>query len=263
MKANESKFSTTEYIDTGISALNGLLGGGIALGCITEFFGVPSVGKSTLAQQIITQAQKQKRPCLFSDTEFQFTQRYAESLGVDCAELDLTQNRIAEETFDAIEDWITKNKGGLVVLDSMGGVLPKEEAEKSAEGKSIGLQSRLMAAFCRKAIGLLAENNNALIIVNHEVLNLNTGAIGSSGGAKLAHHKRYSIRLKPQYGKQSNRAVDGSKRNKFIEAELKKEKGSDTSEGKKVELLYEKGRGFINSEEITQVKRGRPKTIKE
>lgn len=259
MKAKESKYDTQEHVSTGIKELDSLLGGGIALGCITEFFGSQSVGKSTLALQIIAQAQKAGHPCLFSDTEFNFSSLFASHLGVNCEELDLTQFRLGEDTFDAIEEWVKTHKNGIAVLDSMGGILAKEEAEKTSEGRTVGLQSRLMASFCRKIIGLLAENQCALIVVNHEVTNINTGAIGSSGGAKLTYHKRYSVRMRNAFGKQASRATDGSKRKKFIELELKKEKGTETREGKKVEVIYEKGRGFVNPEEATVLKRGRPK----
>jgi len=247
-----------EYIKTGLHALDDLLGGGVSLSCITEIYGLQSVGKSTLALQIVAAAQKAGHPCLFSDTEYQFTSDYAASLGVINSELDLTRMRLAEDTFDAIQTWTENHKRGLIVLDSMGGVLPREESEKGAEGKSIGLQSRLMAAFCRKIIGLLDENKCSLLVVNHEVTNIATGAIGSSGGAKLSYHKRYSIRLRPLFGKQGSRASDGTKRIKPIEAELKKEKNIDTREGKKIELTFEAGRGFVNPDEVTQVKRGRP-----
>lgn len=260
MKASEL-IGKQEYIKSGFTVLDELLGGGISKGYITEFYGNWGVGKSTLALQIIASAQKAGHECMYSDTEYAFTVEYAESLGVDCKELEFTQLRFAEETFDAIEEWATSHKDALIVLDSMGGVLPKEEGEKSAEGKTIGLQSRLMAAFCRKMIGILAENKIALLIVNHEVTNISTGSIGSSGGAKLAFHKRYSVRMKSAYGKQSSRTTDGSKRNKYIEAELKKEKGMDTREGRTCELVIELGRGFVNPEDITQVKRGRPAKI--
>lgn len=254
MKASEVELGR-KVIPTGVTALDSLLGGGVEQGCITELFGVTGVGKSTLALQIIAAGQIKGIPCLFSDTEFQFTPQYASSLGVDCSLLDITRMRIGEDTFDAIEGWIGDNPGGLVVLDSIGGVLPREEAEKGSDDRVIGLQSRLMSAFCRRMIGLLAETSSTLIVVNHEVTNLSTGRIGSSGGHKLEHLKRYSIRLKPQFGKQSSRAADGTKRNKYIEAELKKEKSMEAAEGMKVSLLYEKGRGFVN--EAAPVKRGR------
>lgn len=262
MKAEELE-TKREYIKTGLVELDSLLGGGLELGCISELYGLQSVGKSTLALQIVAAAQKAGHPCLFSDTEYQFTSDYAASLGVNNSELDLTRMRLAEDTFDAIQTWIENHKRGLIVLDSMGGVLPREESEKGAEGKSIGLQSRLMAAFCRKIIGLLDENKCALLVVNHEVTNIATGAIGSSGGAKLSYHKRYSIRLRPLFGKQGSRTADGSKRTKPIEAELKKEKNIDTREGRKIELIFEAGRGFVNAEEVTVLKRGpKPKASK-
>jgi recombination protein RecA len=246
MKANEAKVWGLEKVVTGVTALDEILGGGVTLGCITEFFGPPSVGKSTLALQVIAAAQKAGRPCMFADTEFSFTPAFAESLGVDCSKLELTQFRLGEETFDAVIAWITENQGGVVVLDSIGQILPREEAEKPAEGKTIGLQARLMGAFCRRAVGLLAENDVSLILVNHEVINITTGAVGSSGGAKLAFAKRYSIRLRGKFGAANSKKDDGSTRLKTIEAELKKEKGADTHEGKKIDFYYEKSSGFIN-----------------
>ncbi len=256
MKGTESVIAKQEFICTGIDAFNGLVGG-LPVGCITEIYGVPSVGKSTLALQIIGAAQKLGHKCLFSDTEYSFTPDYATLLGVDCSKLELTQFRLGEETFDAIEEWAAEKKDSVIVLDSMGGILPREESEKTAEGRTLGIQSRLMAAHCRKMIGLLAMNRNSYLIVNHEVVNIGTGAIGSSGGAKLSHHKRFSIRLRPMFGKNVSRATDGAKRVKPIEAELKKEKSMDTREGRKAELIYEAGKGFVN--EATPVTRGRPK----
>ncbi|WP_447498036.1 hypothetical protein, partial [Clostridioides difficile] len=64
--------------------------------------------------------------CLFSDTEYSFTPDYATLLGVDCSKLELTQFRLGEETFDAIEEWAAEKKDSVIVLDSMGGILPKE-----------------------------------------------------------------------------------------------------------------------------------------
>ncbi len=257
MKANEAIYSNAGHIETGLVEIDSLLGGGIALGKITEFSGSYGVGKSTLALQIIGEAQK-KHECLYAENEFQFTPEYAELLGVDTKELDLVQVRIAEEALDAIEEWATTHKNGLIILDSIGGLLPKEESEKSSEGRSIGLQARLIASFCRRMIGILAENKNALVVINHQFTDVGTGRLKSSGGEKLAYHKAFWVTLKPTFGKQSSRATDGSKRNKYIEAELRKEKGMTTTEGKKVSLTLELNRGFVNADEVTVLKRGRP-----
>lgn len=261
MKATDSIYGKAGNIDTGLIALNELLGGGIALGKITEFSGSYGVGKSTLALQVIGNAQK-KHDCLYADTEFTFTQEYAELLGVDCKELDLLQFRLAEDSLNAIEEWATAHTNSLIVLDSVGGLLPREESEKGAEGRSIGLQARLLASFCRRIIGILAENKNALVVINHQFTDVSSGRLKSSGGEKLAYHKSFWITLKASFGKQSSRATNGSKRNKYIEAELRKEKGMTTTEGKKVDLILEMNRGFVNPDEVTLLKRGRPTKIK-
>lgn len=261
MKASDLS-TDRKHIPTGILALDDLLGGGIEVGCITEFFGERSAGKSTLALQIVAAAQKQNHPCLFSDTEYAFTPQFALSLGVSLSDLEMTQFRLGEDTFDAIEKWTEQHKNALIVLDSMGGVLPREESEKTAEGKTIGLQSRLMAAHCRKMIGLLAENHNSYVIINHQVLNITTGRIGSSGGSKLEFHKRNSVRLTPLFGKAPKRAADGSIKEKYIQAELKKEKSLNTYEGRKVELVYQKGIGFLQTlPEKIERRVGRPRKV--
>src|SRR3990167_7002512 len=126
MKAIQKKFKS-EHISTGLTSLDNLLGGGIALGKITEFAGSWSVGKSTLALQLAASAQKQKRACLYAETEFQFTPEYATNLGVDCEDLDFIQERLGEPMLDAVEEWANTNKDGLTLIDSIGGILPKEE----------------------------------------------------------------------------------------------------------------------------------------
>ncbi|GFP40855.1 DNA recombination/repair protein RecA, partial [Candidatus Hakubella thermalkaliphila] len=158
MKASSSQYSNQGHISTGLSSLDNLLGGGIALGKITEFAGSYSTGKSTLVLQMIASSQKHKHDTLYVDTEYSFTIPYAEKMGIDCSKMDIIQERLAEDMLDSVEEWATNHKRSLIVLDSVGGILPREEAEKSSESRSIGLQARIISSFCRKIIGILAEN---------------------------------------------------------------------------------------------------------
>ncbi|MBT9167796.1 MAG: DNA repair protein RadA [Syntrophomonadaceae bacterium] len=258
MKASSSQYSNQGHISTGLSSLDNLLGGGIALGKITEFAGSYSTGKSTLVLQMIASAQKHKHDTLYVDTEYSFTIPYAEKMGIDCSKMDIIQERLAENMLDSVEEWATNHKRSLIVLDSVGGILPREESEKSSESRSIGLQARIISSFCRKIIGILAENENALVITNHTFVSIDTGKLQSSGGAKLAYHRSYWITLRPVFGKTVSRATDGSKKVKPIEAELRKEKGMDTVEGKKCELILVAKSGFQNEAPVS--KRGRPKS---
>lgn len=222
MKASQSPYSKLTIISTGFSNLDKITGiGGVSLRKITEVSGAFSVGKTTLALSIVAQAQKMNLDTLWIDCEFAWDNAYATSLGVDCDELELIQERFAEESLDLAEEWISNHKNGLVVLDSVGGLLPRAEAEKGADGKVIGGQAKLIATFCRKIVPLLAINNIALIVLNHEFTDLMTGKLMTSGGAKLGYHKSVWIRLR----KAQKRIMKGdSQVGEVINAELRKNK---------------------------------------
>src|SRR3990167_9260610 len=252
MKASANTSDRYDIISTSLPALDAILGtNGIATKKITEVSGIWSVGKSTLALQIIASAQREKRPCLFCDSEFSFSSTYATTLGVDCDKLDLEQKQYAEETLDALEEWATKNKNGLIVLDSIGALLPQEEAEKGSAGRSIGLQARLIGSFTRRIVPILS-------LKNHSFTDLTSGRLKTSGGAKLEYAKSVWLTLKRSYGKPAKRTRDGKKTVLFIEAEIRKNKLAAT-EGMKCELEIIPGLGFVSEATApAPKKRGRP-----
>lgn len=243
MKASENELDKFDWIITPFPLLNNILGGGIPTKKITEVSGQWSVGKSTLALQIIVAAQKENRKCLWCDSEFSFSVKYATELGVNCLSLELEQKQFAEETLDALEAWATKHKNGVIVLDSIGSLLPREEAEKGSEGRSIGLQARLIGSFTRRIVPIIALNNHALILLNHSFTDLGTGRLKTSGGAKLEYAKSIWITLKRSFGKQAKRSGDGKKTVLYLEAECRKNKLAAT-EGMKAELEFFSGNGF-------------------
>lgn len=240
MKASESKYSQIDWLPTGFSALDKILGGGIPSRKITEISGVFSVGKSTLALTIIGKAQEAGKPCLWADTEFSYAPEYSSALGVDIGLLDLIQARYAEETLDAIEEWAEQNVNGIIVLDSIGGLLPRAEAEKGADGKVIGGQAKLIATFCRKIVPILAIKNHAIIVLNHQFTDLMSGKLKTSGGAKLEYAKSIWLMLR----KANKRVMQGENQvGDIIEAEIRKNKLAPTLKQKtELTLLY--GSGF-------------------
>ena len=260
MKASETDLSF-DVIPTGFSSLDVALGiGGIPTKKITECAGSWSVGKSTLALQIIAHAQP-KHPCCFIDSEFSFTSSYAAELGVDNAKLELIREPYAEANLDALEKWANENKNALIVLDSVGSLLPKEEAEKGSESRSIGLQARLMGAFCRRIVPILDKQNNALIILNHTFTDLNTGRLKSSGGAKLEYARSVWLTMRRTFGKTAKRDKTGKRTSISMEIEVRKNKLANT-EGTKCEIEFVPGQGFISQSELPALeapKRGRPR----
>lgn len=258
MKATEATTDKYDLIPTGFPQLDSLLGiGGIASKNITEISGIWSVGKSTLALQVVASAQRQGRDCFFCDSEFRFSPTYATSLGVDCEKLDFVQEQYAETSLDLLEEWATSHKNGFMVLDSIGQLLPREEAEKGAESKSIGLQARLIGSFTRRIVPILSINNHALLLINHSFTDLTSGRLKTSGGAKLEYAKSVWLTLKRSYGKPAKRSGDGKKTVLFLEAEIRKNKLAPT-EGMKCELEMIPGQGFLSAP-LPEKKRGRPK----
>lgn len=221
--------------------------GGIPRGVITEIFGDEGIGKSSLCLQAVANAQKQGLRCLFADVEWSYAAGYATSLGVDNSKLGLIRERLAEDMLDKLSEEIDAGNWDLVILDSIGGILPRAEAEKGAEGKTIGGQAGLIAKFCRKVVPGLSVTNTALVVINHSFIDIMSGKLLTSGGKKLAYHKSLSIRLKQKQGvslKQGDRKVG-----KVVIGEVRKNKLAGT-EGLELDgqLLF--GQGFSASADL-------------
>lgn len=237
-----------EVISSGLflDKLTGI--GGIPVGVISEVFGDEGIGKSSLCLQAIAAAQKQGHKCLFADVEWSYSAPYATSLGVENKKLGLIRERFAEQTLDALEEAIESGKWDLVVLDSIGGILPRAEAEKGSEGKTIGGQAGLIAKFCRKIVPLLRINNVALVVINHSFIDIMSGKLLTSGGRKLAYHKSLSIQLKAKYGanvlKQGDRKVG-----KVVTGIVRKNKLAGT-EGLEIDAQLLFGNGFSASADL-------------
>ncbi len=216
--------------------------GGIPRGAITEIFGDEGIGKSSVSLQIVAAAQRQGLRCLWADVEWSYDTRYASSLGVDNKKVGIIRERMAEATLDTLETEVDAGNWDLVVLDSIGGILPRAEAEKDSDGKTIGGQAKLIAKFCRKIVPSLSIQNTALIVINHSFTDLMSGKLMTSGGKKLAYHKALSIRLKPKFGvvalKQGDRKVG-----KAVVGEVRKNKFAAT-EGMELDAQLIFGSGF-------------------
>jgi len=117
-----------------IDKLTGI--GGIPRGVITEIFGDEGIGKSSVSLQLVAHAQQLGLKCLWADVEWSYTPAYAKSLGVDNAKLGLIRERFAEDVLDSLEEAAESGKWDLIILDSVGGILPRAEAEKDAGGIS-------------------------------------------------------------------------------------------------------------------------------
>lgn len=241
-----SSIAKISSISTGLPQLDRAIGiGGIPIGRITEISGKWSAGKSTLALQTIVEAQKRGIECYWLDTEFSWDNGYAEALGVDTDQLYLIQTATAEEGLDVLLEVAREEKDTLMVVDSVGGLHPKDEAEKSSGERTIGAQAGLIARFCRKIVSNLSLRNHALIMLNHEYLEIGAllPTVKTSGGEKLSYHKSVWIRLnRTGMNVKVGEKIVGYK----ATAEIRKNKVAKTEKAK-CDLEMEFGRGFLAS----------------
>jgi recombination protein RecA len=245
-----SEIQDVEVIPSGlfIDNLTGI--GGIPRGVITEIFGDEGIGKTSVCLQLVANAQQQGLKCLWADVEWSYSAKYAESLGVDNEKLGLIREEFAEESLDLLEDEIRKGCWDLIILDSIGGLTPRAEIEKGIDGRVIGAQANLVAKFCRKVVPPLSQHKTALVVINHQLIDIMTGKLLTSGGKKLAYHKSLSIRFRQKSGvslKQGDRKVG-----KVVIGEVRKNKMAPT-EGLMLDGQLIFGTGFSAAADILNI----------
>ena len=156
-----------EGYSTGSISLDLALGGrGVPKGRITEVYGPESSGKTTLCSHVIASAQKQGGVCAFIDAEHAFDSTYARNLGVNLAELLVSQPDTGEQALEIAETLIRSNAVDVVVIDSVAALVPKAEIEGEMGDSHVGLQARLMSQALRKLSGAIRQSNCAMIFTN-------------------------------------------------------------------------------------------------
>lgn len=164
---DKAKAGGVESIPTGSLALDIALGiGGIPKGRVTEIYGAESSGKTTVAMQIVAQAQMQGGIAAYVDAEHAVDPVYARNIGVDIDNLLISQPSTGEEALEVMDALIRSNAVSIVVLDSVAALVPKAEIEGDMGASLPGMQARLMSQALRKITGSLNKTNTAAIFIN-------------------------------------------------------------------------------------------------
>ncbi|KNC55737.1 RecA protein [Thecamonas trahens ATCC 50062] len=186
-----------DVIPTGSLTLDAALGvGGLPRGRVVEIYGPESSGKTTLALSVVAEAQKMGGTCTFVDAEHALDVAYASALGVDTAELYVSQPDSGEQALEIVDTLAKSGAMDVIVVDSVAALVPRAELEGEMGDAHVGLQARLMSQALRKLTATLANSSTLLIFINQ--LRMKIGVLFGSpevtaGGVGLKFYA--SVRL--------------------------------------------------------------------
>lgn len=167
MKLGDAGKVDVDAIPTGSFSLDLALGvGGLPRGRIVEIFGPESSGKTTLALNVVAQAQKRGDKAAFIDAEHAMDPDYAARLGVKVNELLISQPDNGEDALNILESLVRSEMISVVVVDSVAALTPRAEIEGEMGAQFIGLQARMMSQALRKLTAITARSRTLIIFIN-------------------------------------------------------------------------------------------------
>lgn len=198
-----SEVINEEKLRTGIYALDYVLDGGISQcegGHRIEFFGAESSGKSTFALYIIKKYQELGKTCIYIDAENSYDQTWAKIVGVNNEELIVINPEYQEDVGDLFIKIIPE--ADLIVIDSIVGLIPKEETERDTDEPTMALQARVNALITRKIYRAISGRKTTIIFINQlrEKVGVMYGNPYTTGGGRALKHL-YSTRIEFKAGK--------------------------------------------------------------
>jgi recombination protein RecA len=154
-------------VSTGSLGLDIALGvGGLPRGRVVEIYGPESSGKTTLTLQVIAEMQKLGGTAAFIDAEHALDPTYAAKLGVNIADLLISQPDTGEQALEIADMLVRSGSVDIVVIDSVAALTPKAEIEGEMGDQLPGLQARLMSQALRKLTGNIKRTNTLVIFIN-------------------------------------------------------------------------------------------------
>lgn len=233
-------------ISTGCLSLDVALGrGGMARGRIYEIFGPNSGGKSTLAANVVAQAQRRVMTCCYIDAEHAVDPVLFREYGINPDELEIVQGYDGEENLDILERYLKTGAFDVAVVDSVSALIPRAEAEANIEDQQMGAHARLMSKALRKINPIANQTGTLLIFINQ--FRMKIGAYGNpettTGGEALPFYATGRLSVRGGEAK-SRRIVDditGEVIGHKTQFEVLKNKLSAPYRKAEIDLIYGKG----------------------
>jgi protein RecA len=167
MQLGQTTVAPVDVIPTGSLALDTALGiGGLPRGRIVEIYGAESSGKTTVALQVVAEAQRMGLTCFFCDAEHAIDPAYARALGINLDALYLSQPDTGEQALEIVDTMVRSGGVDVVVVDSVAALVPKAELEGEMGDSHMALQARLMSQALRKLTASLSRSHCLIIFIN-------------------------------------------------------------------------------------------------
>jgi len=167
MKLGEKPKISVDVIPTGSFSLDIALGvGGLPKGRVVEVYGPESSGKTTLALNVVAQAQKKGGKAAFIDAEHAMDPEFAKKIGVKVNDLLISQPDNGEDALNILESLVRSGVIDVVVIDSVAALTPRAEIEGEMGAHHVGLQARMMGQALRKLTAIAAKNQTLIIFIN-------------------------------------------------------------------------------------------------
>ena len=209
MKLGEREKREIDTSSSGSIAVDVALGGGYPKGRIIEIFGPESSGKTTFALHAIAEVQREGGRAAFVDAEHSLDPIYASNLGVNIAELLLSQPDTGEQALEICDALVKSEAVNIIVIDSVAALVPQAEIDGEMGDSHVGLQARLMSQALRKLSGSINKTNTIVIFINQlrEKVGVMFGNPETTPGGKALKYYS-SIRLDIRRGEQIKQGTD-------------------------------------------------------